>query len=112
MKCKEVELEMPEGYKRDVTVCDDVKLPTHIKGATNKTNLILISEYLDDLGIPYPELYVWIHESNHVKYPRKSEYEIRRMSDREYERKTGIKIDTTSYFNYIKNLKNLQLGFD
>jgi len=54
MRCKQVELVMPEGHKKDVTVCDKVKLPTHIKGATNKTDLILINEYLSDLGIPNP----------------------------------------------------------
>jgi len=105
MECRQIELEMPEGYKKDVTVCKDVDLPSHIKGATNKEDIILISKYLSDLDVPDPELYVWIHEFNHMLYPEKTEYEIRRISDKEYKMRTGIEIDTTSYFSYANHLE-------
>ena len=114
MRCEQVELKMPEGYKRDVTVCYGVKLPRNVKGATNKTNLVLINEYeyLEDLrklGIRYPLLYVKIHEFNHIRNSEKSEYEIREMSDKDYEDATGEKINTTigfpDYRNYIKRLE-------
>ena len=104
MECRQVEIDMPEGYKKGVTVCDDVGfLPPNIKGVTNKRNLILISRYLHDLGIPNPKLYVWIHERNHVRHPEKTEYEIREISDKEYYNRTGIRINTTNdYLFYEK----------
>jgi len=112
MKCKQVELEMPEGHTKDVTVCKTGLLPSYIKGLTNKTDLVLINKYLGDLrelGISHPELYVDIHELNHIKFPEESEYEIRVRSDKEYKEVTGEKINTSvgflGYTNYVKRLE-------
>jgi hypothetical protein len=116
MDCKEIELEMPGGYKKDVTVCRNVDMPPNIKGATNGDDLILISKYLDDLHVSDPDLYVMIHEANHIYYPRKSEYEIRVISDRDYYRLTGEKINTVDYLltneDYKKYADNLIREFD
>ncbi len=116
MKCEEIELDMPGGYKKDVTVCRDVNLPPNIKGVTNGDDLILINRYLSDLGVSDPELYVMIHEANHIYYPRKSEYEIRVISDRDYHRLTRENINTVDYLltneDYKKYADNLIREFD
>jgi hypothetical protein len=111
MECVPIELEMPDGYKRNVDVCRDAKLPRNIKGTTNKKDKILISRYLDDLhelGISDPERYVLIHECFHILHPEKSEYEIRRLADKEYEWQTGEKIDTTTYFNFLEHIRKTE----
>jgi hypothetical protein len=116
MDCEEIELKMPEGYKKDVTVCRNVDMPPNIKGATNGDDLILISSYLDDLPVSDPDLYVMIHEANHIYYPDKSEYEIRVLSDKDYHRLTGEKIDTTRYLSngeeYVRYAERSIRGFD
>jgi len=111
MECKQVEVEMPEGYKKDINVCTGIPMPRNIKGMTNKEDLIVISNYLDDLGISDPELYVFIHELNHIRHPEKSEYEIRKMSDRDYRMITGEETDTTCYFSFLNYIKKLE-SFD
>lgn len=103
MECRQYEIGF-DGYRKLVDVCKDADLPPYIKGATNKTDKIWINKYLDDLhdiGISDPETYVLIHECFHILHPEKSEYEIRRLSDEEYEYQTGEKIDTTSFFEKI-----------
>lgn len=105
MNCTDIELNMPEGYKKDVTVCRDVDMPPYIKGATNGDDLILISGYLDDLHVSDPDLYVMIHETNHIYYPDKSEYEIRVISDRDYYRLTGERINTVKYLSNGEDYK-------
>jgi hypothetical protein len=102
MQCEKVEIEMPEGYKKEVIECEDVDLPRNIKGETNKIDLILIGKYLEDLkeiGISRPKLFVRIYERYHMKHPEKDEYEIREMTDKEYYRLTGEKVDTTAYLS-------------
>jgi len=119
MQCEKVEIEMPEGYKKEVIECEDVDLPRNIKGKTNKIDLILIGEYLEDLkeiGISRPKLYVRIHERYHMKHPEKGEYEIREMSDKEYYRLTGESVDTTAYLSvgedYSRYANSLIRKFD
>ena len=116
MNCEEIELSMPGGHKKDVTVCRNVNMPPNIKGATNGDDLILISKYLDDLPVSDPNLYVVIHETNHIYFPNKSEYEIRVMSDRDYYRLTGESIDTTKYLSneeyYTRYIERLSEEFD
>lgn len=111
MECRQIELEMPEGYTRNVDVCTDANLPNNIKGMTDKRNKIFINKYLDDLhnlGISDPETYVLIHECFHIIYPEKSEHEIRVMADEEYEWQKGEKIDTTGYFSFLDNIKKTE----
>jgi hypothetical protein len=116
MDCEEIQLGMPGGYKKDVTVCRNVDMPPNIKGATNGEDLILISKYLDDLHVSDPDLYVMIHEANHIYYPKKSEYEIRVISDRDYYRLTGEKINTVKYLSngeeYVRYAERLGKEFD
>jgi hypothetical protein len=116
MNCEEIQLGMPGGYKKGVTVCRDVDMPPHIKGVTNGDDLILISKYLDDLPVSDPDLYVMIHEANHIYYPKKSEYEIRVISDRDYYRLTGERINTVKYLSngeeYNRYAERAGIGFD
>lgn len=108
MQCENVKIQMPEGYSKDVKVCTDVEdLPYHIKGMTNKEDLILINKYLGDLNIGDPKLYVLIHETIHVKYPQLPEYQVRRIADRVYKRRTGEEIDTTGYLSFAENLESI-----
>lgn len=116
MDCEEIQLGMPGGYKKDVTVCRNVDMPPNIKGATNCDDLILINSYLDDLPVSDPDLYVTIHEANHIYYPDKGEYEIRVISDRDYYRLTGEKINTVRYLSngeeYERYAERLGKEFD
>jgi len=119
MQCEKVEIEMPEGYKKEVIECEDVDLPRNIKGETNKIDLIFIGKYLEDLkeiGISRPKMYVRIHERYHMKHPEKGEYEIREMSDKEYYRLTGERVDTITYLSsredYPRYAENLIRKFD
>ena len=115
MGCTQVEINMPEGYKKKVNVCKTSYLPRNVKGATNKRDLILINEYLDDLGIKDPELYVWIHERRHMQHPEKGEYKIRLESDEEYYQRTGEKINTAGdYLRYANSMRGPRIssGFD
>jgi len=107
MRCIQTEIPMPGGYKRRVDVCRTSSLPYNVKGATNKRDLILINEYLEDLNVSDPDLYVWIHERNHMQHPEKGEFKIRRMSDKEYYQKTGERINTAlDYLNYLNSSRN------
>lgn len=111
MYCVPVEIEMPDGYKRNVDLCRDADLPRNIKGVTNKKDKILISKYLDDLydlGISEPETYVLIHEANHILHPEMSEYQIRKKSDVDYKAITGEKIDTAGYFRFVEQVKMME----
>lgn len=124
MKCRPVEIEMPEGYTKEVTECNEVRdMPKNLKGvAVYDRDLILINEDLEDLkklGISNPELYVSIHEKEHFKHPYltgiRGEYKIRKISDKKYEMETGERIDTaipyllgifnSFYENFVQNLE-------
>ncbi|MFH0929602.1 MAG: hypothetical protein V1818_04630 [Candidatus Aenigmatarchaeota archaeon] len=116
MSCYPAYIEAPDGYTKPVEICTNQNLPKKIKGRTDGYR-IEISKDLDDLyglGISDPETYVLIHECFHIIHPKKNEYEIRILSDIEYEIQTGERVDTTCYFkhegsssysNFLKEIK-------
>jgi hypothetical protein len=112
MRCKPVNITY-RGRNKSIIRCEDVPLESNVYGKA-----IISPPYFPDIELisnkkGLPKEYVIIHEDLHFffhdLYPQLNPYEIeylvRREADKEYERLTGNKIDTTTEYLKFLNLR-------